>query len=258
MVVKDKLKSLYQLQQVDLKLDGLLEERGDLPAEVGELEKKITALKAQIKENEDYLKKAVVRKKEIDKELDEIRKRIDKYTDMRIKVKTNREYDALSKQIDNSKEKLQALHKELEGIQTKETTSARDVEKLKQEFEEEDEVYSSKKVELEELVSLTHDEEKRYVKEREKFAQKIDRQSISRYEMIRKATRGKQLCLWFAVMLAVDVTTFCRRRDFSTCARWKRCSLAIIAEEFWCRMKLLRKRLVMYEAGCEHRRRIVR
>ncbi|MGO9482770.1 MAG: zinc ribbon domain-containing protein [Candidatus Kryptoniota bacterium] len=193
MVVKDKLKSLYQLQQVDLKLDGLLEERGDLPAEVGELEKKINALKAQIKENEDYLKKAVVRKKEIDKELDEVRKRIDKYTDMRIKVKTNREYDALSKQIDNSKEKLQALHTELEGIQTKETASARDVEKLKQEFEEEDDVYSSKKVELEELVSLTHDEEKRYVKERDKFAQKIDRQSIARYEMIRKATRGKAI-----------------------------------------------------------------
>ena len=193
MVVKDKLKSLYQLQQVDLKLDGLMEERGDLPAEVEELEKKISALKAEVKENEDYLRKAVIRKKEIDKELDEVRKRIDKYTDMRVKVKTNREYDALSKQIDNSKEKLQSLHKELEGIQAKETTSARDVEKLKQEYEEQNEAYSSKKIELEELVSLTHDEEKRYVKEREKFVQKIDRQSIARYEMIRKATKGKAI-----------------------------------------------------------------
>jgi len=192
-VVKDKLKTLYQLQQVDLKLDGLLEERGDLPSEVEELEKKIATLKAQVKENEDYLKKAVVRKKEIDKELDEVRTRIDKYTDMRIKVKTNREYDALSKQIDNSKEKLQALHKELEDIQAKETISARDVEKLKQEYDEEEKVYSSKKVELEELVSLTHDEEKRYVKEREKFFQKIDKQTISRYEMIRKATKGKAI-----------------------------------------------------------------
>ncbi|MCL4510405.1 MAG: C4-type zinc ribbon domain-containing protein [Bacteroidetes bacterium] len=193
MVVKDKLKTLYQLQQVDLKLDGLLEERGDLPAEVDELEKKITLLKTQIKENDDYLKKAVVRKKEIDKELDDVRKRIDKYTDMRIKVKTNREYDALSKQIDNLKEKLQELHKELENIQSKEVVSSRDVDKLKQEYEEEEKVYSSKKVELEELVSLTHDEEKRYVKEREKFAQKIDKQTISRYEMIRKATKGKAI-----------------------------------------------------------------
>ncbi len=193
MVVKDKLKTLYQLQQVDLKLDGLLEERGDLPAEVEELEKKITTLKTQIKENEDYLKKSVVRKKEIDKELDEVRKRIDKYTDMRVKVKTNREYDALSKQIDNSKEKLQELHKELENIQSKESVSSRDVEKLKTEFAEEEEVYSAKKVELEELVSLTHDEEKRYTKEREKFAQKIDRQTTSRYEMIRKATKGKAI-----------------------------------------------------------------
>jgi predicted nucleic acid-binding Zn-ribbon protein len=192
-IVKDKLKTLYQLQQVDLKLDGLLEERGDLPAEVEELEKKIGALKAQIKENEDYLKKAVVRKKEIDKELEDARKRIDKYTDMRIKVKTNREYDALSKQIDNSKEKLQELHKELEGIQAKESVSSRDVEKLKKEFEEENELYSTKKVELDELVSLTHDEEKRYVKEREKHSQKIDRQTISRYEMIRRATRGKAI-----------------------------------------------------------------
>ncbi len=193
MVVKDKLKTLYQLQQVDLKLDGLLEERGDLPAEVDELEKKITLLKTQIKENDDYLKKAVVRKKEIDKELDDVRKRTDKYTDMRIKVKTNREYDALSKQIDNLKEKLQGLHKELENIQSKEIVSSRDVDKLKQEYEEEEKVYSSKKVELEELVSLTHDEEKRYVKERERFAQKIDKQTISRYEMIRKATKGKAI-----------------------------------------------------------------
>jgi hypothetical protein len=191
--VKDKLKTLYQLQQVDLKLDGLLEERGDLPAEVEELENKISTLKTQIKENEDFLKKSIVRKKEIDKELDEIRKRIDKYTDMRIKVKTNREYDALSKQIDNSKEKLQSLHEELEDIQSKEITSGRDVEKLKKEYEGEEEVYSSKKVELEELVSLTHDEEKRYIKEREKYIQKIDRQSFARYEMIRKATKGKAI-----------------------------------------------------------------
>ncbi len=193
MVVKDKLKTLYQLQQVDLKLDGLMEERGDLPAEVEELEKKINTLKTQIKENEDYLKKAVVRKKEIDKELDEVRKRIDKFTEMRIKVKTNREYDALSKQIDNSKEKLQELHKELENIQTKEAISGKDVERLKTEYDEEEEMYSSKKVELEELVSLTHDEEKKYVKEREKCAQKVDRQTIGRYEFIRRATKGKAI-----------------------------------------------------------------
>ncbi len=193
MVVKDKLKTLYELQQVDLKLDGLLEERGDLPADVEELEKKISTLKGQIKENEEYLKKAVSRKKEIDKELDEVRKRIDKFTEMRIKVKTNREYDALSKQIDNSKDKLQELHKELENIQAKEAVAGKEVEKLKAEYTEEEQVYSSKKVELEELVSLTHDEEKRYVKERERFAQKIDRQTLSRYEMIRKATRGKAI-----------------------------------------------------------------
>ncbi len=193
MVVKDKLKTLYELQQVDLKLDGLLEERGDLPADVEELEKKISTLKGQIKENEDYLKKAVSRKKEIDKELDEVRKRIDKFTDMRIKVKTNREYDALSKQIDNSKDKLQELHKELENIQAKEAVAGKEVEKLKSEYTDEEQVYSSKKVELEELVSLTHDEEKRYVKEREKFAQKVDRQTLSRYEMIRKATKGKAI-----------------------------------------------------------------
>jgi predicted nucleic acid-binding Zn-ribbon protein len=192
-VVKDKLKTLYELQQVDLKLDGLLEERGDLPADVEELEKKISTLKGQIKENEEYLKKAVSRKKEIDKELDEVRKRIDKFTEMRIKVKTNREYDALSKQIDNSKDKLQELHKELENIQAKEAVAGKEVEKLKAEYTEEEQVYSSKKVELEELVSLTHDEEKRYVKERERFAQKIDRQTLSRYEMIRKATRGKAI-----------------------------------------------------------------
>jgi predicted nucleic acid-binding Zn-ribbon protein len=192
-VVKDKLKTLYDLQQVDLKLDGLLEERGDLPADVEELEKKISTLKGQIKENEDYLKKAVSRKKEIDKELDEVRKRIDKFTDMRVKVKTNREYDALSKQIDNSKDKLQELHKELENIQAKEAVAGKEVEKLKSEYTDEEQVYSSKKVELEELVSLTHDEEKRYVKEREKFAQKIDRQTLSRYEMIRKATKGKAI-----------------------------------------------------------------
>ncbi len=191
MVVKDKLKNLYQLQQVDLKLDGLLEERGDLPAEVEELENKIATLKTQIKENDEYLKKAVVRKKEIDKDLDEVRKRIDKYTEMRIKVKTNREYDALSKQIDNSKEKLQELHKELENIQSKEVVSSKEVDKLRSDFTEEEGVYSSKKVELDELVSLTHDEEKRYLKEREKHAQKVDKQTLARYEMIRKATKGK-------------------------------------------------------------------
>jgi predicted nucleic acid-binding Zn-ribbon protein len=192
-VVKDKLKTLYQLQQVDLKLDGLLEERGDLPAEVSELETKIAALKSSIKENEEFLKKAAARKKEIDKELDDVRKRIDKYTDMRIKVRTNREYDALSKQIDSAKDKLQLLHKELEDLQSREVSSGRDLESLKKDLDDQQKIYAGKKAELDDLVSLTRDEEKKYRREREKFAQKIDRQTLSRYEMIRRATKGKAI-----------------------------------------------------------------
>ncbi|MGC8652710.1 MAG: zinc ribbon domain-containing protein [Candidatus Kryptoniota bacterium] len=191
--MKDKLKTLYQLQQVDLKLDGLLEERGDLPAEVSDLETKISALKSSIKENEEFLKRAAVRKKEIDKELDDVRKRIDKYTDMRIKVRTNREYDALSKQIDSAKDKLQMLHKELEELQAKEVISGRDLESLKKDLDDQQKTYAGKKAELDDLVSLTRDEEKKYRREREKFAQKIDRQTLSRYEMIRRATKGKAI-----------------------------------------------------------------
>ncbi|MGC8594756.1 MAG: zinc ribbon domain-containing protein [Candidatus Kryptoniota bacterium] len=191
--MKDKLKTLYQLQQVDLKLDGLLEERGDLPAEVSDLETKISTLKSSIKENEEFLKRAAVRKKEIDKELDDVRKRIDKYTDMRIKVRTNREYDALSKQIDSAKDKLQMLHKELEELQAKEVISGRDLESLKKDLDDQQKTYAGKKAELDDLVSLTRDEEKKYRREREKFAQKIDRQTLSRYEMIRRATKGKAI-----------------------------------------------------------------
>ena len=122
--IGDKLRALHALQQIDSKMDEIAILKGELPMEVSDLEDEITGLKTRLKKLENAVG-------EIDHEIlnhntniKESEALILKYEKQLDNVKNNREFDALTKEVE-----LQKLEIQLSQKKIREANIARDTKK---------------------------------------------------------------------------------------------------------------------------------
>ena len=190
MSVKDKLKALYDLQQVDTDIDKIKILRGELPLEVRDLEDEIEGLETRVGniETEAKTMQDAISKK--NNEITSAQSLIKKYEEQQNNVRNNREFDSLSKEIE-----FQTLEIEL-------------AEKRKKEFSEqveEKEVHIAdstvilderkgdlniKKSELDEIISDTKKEEEILDKKRDNIENLIEPRLYTAYEKIRNNARN--------------------------------------------------------------------
>ncbi|MBI3141854.1 MAG: hypothetical protein HYZ16_03390 [Bacteroidetes bacterium] len=98
--VEEKLKQLYKVQAIDSKIDKIYSIRGELPIEVADLEDEIEGLRTRLdKLNSDIegLNLDITSKKQAIKDCDNL---IKKYDAQLGDVKNNREYLALTKEVE--------------------------------------------------------------------------------------------------------------------------------------------------------------
>ena len=189
--MENRLRSLYALQRVDLGLDELQELKGDLPRVVSNLEKSIEEQRASVKEFEQLVKKSIVRRDEVDVEIISLRENIEKYKTQQFQVKTNKQYDALSREIDTSQEKINKLQREMEILEGKAATAKTDIEHMGPELEALEKELGEKKTELKRVNEEHEEEESRLNHQREKLVVRLEKADLRAYERIRKAKDGK-------------------------------------------------------------------
>jgi predicted nucleic acid-binding Zn-ribbon protein len=188
--VEDKLKALYDLQKVSSEIDKIRTLRGDLPLEVQDLEDEIEGLETRANNLEEEVKKlsdAVIAKKNEIKEAD---LQIKKYESQQDSVRNNREYDAISKEIE-----FQNLEKQLCEKRIKEYTA-----ELKRKKEQAEESRSTvkdrqvdlkaKKTELSIVVSETQQEEEELLKKVSVISENIDERLLNAFNRIRSNARN--------------------------------------------------------------------
>ena len=108
----DRLKILYELQNLDDQLDVLEELRGDLPNAVEELKGKITALKSDITNKEKEQKESLEKREDNEEEIEKLKENQKKFKAQLYQVRNNKEYDALTKEIDHTEELFTKLEAE--------------------------------------------------------------------------------------------------------------------------------------------------
>ena len=99
--------SLVKLQDVDTQLLEISELLGDLPVKVEELTKEEQQLKEDINQRKDRMKEIDLEISKKDLLVHELKSKIDKLKDQLFLVKTNRQYDAISHEIDFQKEEFE-------------------------------------------------------------------------------------------------------------------------------------------------------
>jgi uncharacterized protein len=189
--LENRLRLLYGLQRVDSNLDELHELKGDLPHLVEVLEKKVQEKETLKKGLEKTVKGAMVRRDEIDVEVVTTKEKIEKYKEQQFQIKTNKQYDALTREIDSSQERIIALEKEMETIEQKVSMAKTDLEATTPQLEELKKELEDRQAELD-LVNKEHEDEELKLKhERQKLVVRIEKADLKMYERIRGALGGK-------------------------------------------------------------------
>ena len=188
--MENRLRLLYGLQRVDSHLDELHELKGDLPHLVEVLEKKLQEKETLRKGLESTVKGALVRRDEIDLEIVTSKEKIEKYKEQQFQIKTNKQYDALTREIDLAQGRIITLEKEMETTEGKASAAKSDLAVVSPELEELKKELKERQAELD-LVNKEHEDEELKLKhERDKLVVRVDKNDLKQYERIRGALGG--------------------------------------------------------------------
>lgn len=187
----NRLKVLYQLQTIDDQLDELEELRGDLPNSVRELEEKINSFKDEIKSKEKEQKESLKQRDSNEDEIERLKENQKKFKSQLYQVRNNKEYDALTKEIDHTDEQMKKLETENDGLADISKTLTQEVEDIRLKLEELKKELTEKEADLKEIVKANAKEETKLTGERKKLESEIKKPDLSAYMRIRKAKRGK-------------------------------------------------------------------
>jgi hypothetical protein len=188
--VKTKLQYLYALQLIDTNLDELLQQKGDLPAEVQKLEKDLADQRQHHDAVEQAMRQAFTQRDNADSEIVGLRQRLEKYKSQQFAVRSNREYDALTREMDGASEAITRLEKEMEQLEAQATNARTELAEIDVRIEAAKTHLEEKRVALAEISKLTEDEELHFQHERQKAVTRISKQDLAAYERIRKAKKG--------------------------------------------------------------------
>lgn len=183
--VETKLKQLYKVQAIDSKIDKIHAVRGELPMEVADLEDEIEGLHTRIgklKAEIDDLNNDIEGRKDAMKNSDAL---IKKYDSQLGDVKNNREYLALTKEIELQNLEKMACEKKIKDFKDQIEGKKENIESSKTLAEERGKDLEVKKTELESITSETQKEEDELLKIRESLVESIEPRLMKAFDKIR-------------------------------------------------------------------------
>lgn len=190
MSVEDRLKALYHLQTLLSEVDRIKTLRGELPLEVQDLEDGIAGLHTRIAKFEEDIVNYNDEIKYQQRERDNNIALIDKYTEDLDRVRNNREYDAITKEIEYAKLNIQLAEKKMREAGEKIEKVNESIAKVNEQLADDEHVLSEKTAELSEIVSETKQDEEKLREQAKKLENKIEARLLTAFKRIRKNARN--------------------------------------------------------------------
>jgi predicted nucleic acid-binding Zn-ribbon protein len=111
--MEEKILALYELQQIDSKIDEINKVKGELPLEVQDLEDEIAGLQTRTTNIAAEIEELTQLTRQRRREADEANALIIKYEEQQKNVRNNREFDALAKEIEYQRLEIDLVNKRL-------------------------------------------------------------------------------------------------------------------------------------------------
>ncbi|MFM2376998.1 MAG: hypothetical protein RLZZ165_2095 [Bacteroidota bacterium] len=188
--IVEKLRALAKLQWVDSQLDKIIVLRGSLPEEVGDLDFEIQGLeakKAKIEEDIEGLKEEILKRKS---NIKDFGAQIRKYEEQLNTVKNNREYEALTKEVEYANLEILTSEKKIRQIEDQIEQKNSLLAETQTQVDERTSDLHEKQKELEIIIKETEMEENRLRAESAEASKLVEKRILDAYGKIRRNMRN--------------------------------------------------------------------
>ena len=191
--VEDKLRTLYALQLIDCKIDELRNVRGELPLEVEDLEDEVAGLESRAERlvnDIDKINVDISTKKNL---IEESKGLIKKYAEQQKNVRNNREFNAISKEIEFQELEIQLAEKHLKEFKAEIEQKKLSIAKIKDQLEERKKHLQHKKEELSSILEETQKDEETLLKKSLEIPPQVQVEISTRKKIITDEHSGRIL-----------------------------------------------------------------
>ncbi|MEP1095633.1 MAG: C4-type zinc ribbon domain-containing protein [Cyclobacteriaceae bacterium] len=188
--VAQKLEALEKLQKIDSKIDEIKKVRGALPEEVQDLEDEIAGYQTRFdKQSQDQkdLEDGIAANKAAIKDAEKL---IKKYEEQQMNVRNNREYDAITKEVELQQLEIQILEKRIKESYEKIEGKKEEAEATKTTLGERKKDLEGKKGELDTITKESEADEQKIAKDRKKAEKNVEERLLKSYDRVRKNMRN--------------------------------------------------------------------
>ncbi|HMA63083.1 MAG TPA: C4-type zinc ribbon domain-containing protein [bacterium] len=188
-----ELDQLIELQKIDNQLIEIKDLKGELPQQVEQLENEVNKLKQANKEHKERIDEIGHERRKAKNEIEDLKEKQDKYEDQLYLVTSNKEYDAITAEIETVKKKISEneyniLEWDEEEENLKEQLKSNDID-----LEKKEKKLGDAKKKLDKTKKKTGKRTVKLKEKRKKVVQKISKRHLREYNRIAKARGGKAI-----------------------------------------------------------------
>ena len=177
--------ALYELQKIDSQIDEINKVKGELPLEVQDLEDELAGLNTRIENINAEIEELNSLTRQRKREVDQAKIMIANYKEQQNNVRNNREFDAITKEIEYQELEIELAEKRLKEYSTGIKAKKAIIEQTNAALEERNIDYKAKKEELDSIEAETAQQVADLVAKAEKAKEPIDERLLTAYNRIR-------------------------------------------------------------------------
>ncbi|MEM7055320.1 MAG: C4-type zinc ribbon domain-containing protein [Bacteroidota bacterium] len=189
--VEKELELLLKLQNIDNQIDEIIKMRGDLPDEVKSLEAELANIQAQLQKDEEAISnlEQVIATQRI--KIKKTEALVQRYEAQQLNVRNNKEYDAITKEIELQKLDIQLAEKKIKDCYEYIAKNRIETEQTSTSSKKKEQVFTEKQGKLQSVLEESQEKEASLHRKRARLVKKIDTDLLRSYDRIRKNVRNK-------------------------------------------------------------------
>ena len=187
--IRAQLRALIRLQHIDNSIDTLEQERGNLPQEIRDLEDNIEGLRTRIRNTQEERQSLAINRRRSELSITEAEELIKRYELQQPLVRNNREYDALTKEIETQQTRISDAEADLESSEGLDGVLESRIEQSEQSLSKCEMEVEEKRSQLQEVSAATEHAISQWTNLRVDALAKVDSRYRRAYDRLRKRLR---------------------------------------------------------------------
>lgn len=188
--MEDILQKLANLQYLDSRIDELDQLRGNLPEEILDIQTDVNRQQARLDRLEEEQENLEQEAKDLELEAKDAEAKLEKYEDQQTSVRNNREYDALSREIETQQKVIKKAKSRQEEIEARREEIEPELEVARENRGKKEELKTEKEEQLSEVEENTESGKRKLEEKREEIEESMSSRYLRSYKRLRKGLKN--------------------------------------------------------------------